>query len=123
MPKRILVADDSELIRRQVHRILDPDQQIEICAEAKNGAEAVQKARQYRPDLVVMDVFMPEMSGFEAVRQIKKTSPHLPIVIFTLSDSGEIRVESRKVGADAVLPKANGGVDLLPTIRGLLGKH
>jgi len=123
MPKRILVADDSELIRRQIRKILSQDHEIEICAEAENGAEAVRKARKYRPDLVLMDVFMPVMSGLAAVQEIKKISPQLPIVIFTLSDSGDIQAESENAGADFVLRKANGGVDLLPTIRGLLGYY
>lgn len=70
MRKRILVADDSELIRQQVRKILESDQQIEVCAEAQDGAEAVRMARQYRPDLVLMDVFMPEISGLEALCEI-----------------------------------------------------
>lgn len=70
MRKRILVADDSELIRQQVRKILESGQQIEVCAEAQDGAEAVRMARQYRPDLVLMDVFMPEISGLEALCEI-----------------------------------------------------
>lgn len=70
MRKRILVADDSELTRQQVRKILESGQQIEVCAEAQDGAEAVRMARQYRPDLVLMDVFMPEISGLEALCEI-----------------------------------------------------
>ena len=123
MPKRILVADDNELIRRQVRRILGQDQQIEICAEAGNGVEAIRKARQYRPDLVLLDVFMPEMNGLVALREIKKTAPGLPIVIFTLHDVGGIQAESTKAGADAFLLKANSGVALVATIYELLGLY
>jgi DNA-binding NarL/FixJ family response regulator len=123
MRKRILVADDTELIRRQVRRILELDQQIEICAEAENGVEAVRKARKYHPDLVLIDVFMPEMNGLAAVREIKKTAPQVPVVVFTLHDTGGIQIESQKAGADAFLLKANGGVELLPTIHELLGSY
>ena len=120
MPKRILIADDSELIRRQVRRMVDSDPQIEVCAEAENGAEAVSKTRKYRPDLVLIDVFMPEVNGFDAVREIKKRVPDTPVVIFTSYDSDTIRNESEKAGADVVLLKAKGGVELLPTIHKLL---
>lgn len=123
MAKRILIVDDNELIRRQVRRILEPEPEFEICAEAENGAEAVQKARKYRPDLIVMDVFMPEMSGIAAVREIKKMDPQLPVAFLTLYDSGDLRFESEKAGADAVLQKTKAGVELLPTIRGLLCRH
>jgi chemotaxis response regulator CheB len=75
--KRILVVDDSELIRQQVRKISESDQQIEVCAEAQDGAEAVRMARQYRPDLVLMDVFMPEMSGLDALCEIR-TEPRVP---------------------------------------------
>lgn len=120
MTKRILIVDDNELIRRQVRRILEPEPQFEICAEAENGAEAVNKARKYRPDLIVMDVFMPEMSGIAAVREIKRTAPRVPVVFFTLYDSSDLRFESKKAGADAVLQKTQAAIELLPTIRGLL---
>jgi DNA-binding NarL/FixJ family response regulator len=123
MRKRILVADDNELIRRQIRRILDVDRQIGICAEAKNGVEAVRKARRDHPDLVLIDVFMPEMNGLAALREIKKTAPQVPVMVFTLHDSGGIRVESEKAGADAFLLKAYSGVELLPTIHELLGSY
>ena len=120
MPIRVLIADDSELIRQQVRKILESDQQLEICAEAENGREAVRMARQYRPDLVLMDVFMPEMSGLEALYEIKRTAPNLPVVVFTILDSGDLRAESRNAGADAFVLKAKGSVELLPTIHRLL---
>ena len=122
MRKRILVADDNELIRRQIRRILESDQELEICAEAENGADAVRKTQEYRPDLVLIDVFMPEMNGLTAVREIKRTSPSLPVLVFTLHDSGEIQIESQKAGADAFLLKAHGGIKLLPILHGLLNR-
>jgi DNA-binding NarL/FixJ family response regulator len=95
MRKRILVADDSELIPQQVRKILESDQRLEICAEAENGREAVRMARQYRPDLILMDVLMPEMSGLAAAYEIKRTAPNLPVVVFTLYDSADIHIESK----------------------------
>ncbi len=121
--KRILVADDNLLIRRQVRRILEADQQIEVCAEAENGAEAVRKARVFQPDIVLLDVFMPVLSGLAAAREIRRASPDLPIVILTLYDSAEIQMESKKAGADAFLAKGDGAIKLLETIREVLSYH
>jgi len=83
----------------------------------------VEKTRRYCPDLVLIDVFMPKMNGLAAVREIKNTSPNLPVLVFTLHDSGEIQIESQKAGADAFLLKANGGIKLLPTLHGLLNTY
>jgi DNA-binding NarL/FixJ family response regulator len=123
MPKPILVADHSEVMRQQIRMTLEVDRDLEICAEAENGLDAVRKAQICRPDLAVIDVFMPEMNGLAAVREIKKVMPSLPVLIFTLHDSHQIRIESEKAGADAVLPKADGGVQLSQTIRTLLPRH
>jgi two-component system response regulator DegU len=107
-------------MRRQIRTMLEWDGDIEICAEAENGLDAVRKAQECRPDLVVVDVYMPVMNGLAATREIKKLMPSLPVLVFTLYDSHQIRIESEKAGADAVLPKADGGVQLSRTIHTLL---
>jgi DNA-binding NarL/FixJ family response regulator len=122
MPARILVADDSELMRHQIRTILELDRDIKICAEAENGLDAVRKAQDYRPDLVVVDVYMPVMNGLAATQEIKRLMPNLPVLVFTLHDSLQLRIESEKAGADAVLLKADGGVQLSPTIHTLLDR-
>lgn len=116
MPLRVLIADDSELIRRQVRTTLEPDRDIEICAEAQNGLEAVQKALECHPDLVVLDAKMPVMNGLEATEDLKMLMPSLPVLVFTLHDSYQIRIESEKAGADAFLVKADAGLQLARTI-------
>jgi DNA-binding NarL/FixJ family response regulator len=120
VPIRVLIADDSEMMRRQIRTTLEPDQDIEICAEAENGLEAVRKAQECRPDLAVIDVSMPLMNGLEATQVIKALVPNLPVLVFTVDDSHQIRIESERAGADALLPKANGGVQLSRTIRTLV---
>jgi DNA-binding NarL/FixJ family response regulator len=122
MPARILIADDSELMRHQIRAILELDRDIEICAEAENGLDAVRKAQEYRPDLVVVDVYMPVMNGLAASQEIKRLMPNLRVLVFTLHDSLQLRIESEKAGADAVLLKADGGVQLSPTIHMLLDR-
>ena len=120
MPKRILVADDSEVIRRQVRTILEPDPDIEICAEAANGQEAVQEVQRCRPDLAILDFLMPEMNGLDATREIKKMMPRLPVVLFTVDNSPQLEWESKQAGADALLPKAEGSRQLPDLIHTLL---
>ena len=120
MAKRILVADDSEVIRRQVRTILEPDPDIEICAEAANGLQAVQEVQRCRPDLAVLDFLMPEMNGLEATREIKKIMPTLPVVIFTVENTPQLEWESKQAGADALLPKAEGSRQLSELIHTLL---
>lgn len=116
MVARILVADDSKMMRRQIRTALESDREIEICAEAENGLDAVRKARECHPDLVVIDVCMPLMNGLVATQEMKKFMPNVPVLLFTLYDSDQIRSESKRVGADAVLRKADGAVRLSRTI-------
>ena len=120
MAKRILVADDSEVIRRQVRTILEPDPDLEICAEVATGLEAVREVQRCRPDLAVLDFLMPEMNGLEATREIKKIMPTLPVVLFTVDNTPQLEWESKQAGADALLPKAEGSRQLPELIHTLL---
>jgi len=120
MAKRIPVADDSLLMRKQIRTILESDKDIEICAEATDGLEAVRKARECRPDLAVLDFLMPAMNGLEATREIKKVRPTLPVLLFILDDSALLEWESKQAGADAVLPKAEGSKQISRLIHSLL---
>jgi DNA-binding NarL/FixJ family response regulator len=120
MAKRILVADDSEVMRRQVRAILESDPDLEICAEASTGLEAVQEVQRCRPDLAVVDFLMPAMNGLEATREIKKIAPNLPVVLFTVENSPQLEWESKQAGADALLPKAEGSRQLSELIHTLL---
>lgn len=120
MAKRILVADDSLLMRKQIRTILELDTDIEVCAEAADGLEAVRKARECRPDLAVLDFLMPGMNGLEATREIKKLMPTLPVLLFTLDDSPQLEWCSKQAGVDAVLRKAEGSRQLSQVIHSLL---
>jgi DNA-binding NarL/FixJ family response regulator len=119
MTKRILIVDDSALIRGQVRRILESQAEIEVCDEAVNGAEAVRKVNECHPDLVVLDVIMPVMNGLDAARAIKKLSPGSRVLLFTLDESAEITREGKRAGADAILSKSH-GTELNRIIHGLL---
>jgi DNA-binding NarL/FixJ family response regulator len=108
---RILIADDHEVIRRSVIRVLQSRAGVE-CAEATNGKEAVEKALDWKPDLVLLDVRLPALSGFDAARGIKQHHPDIPILFFSIYDSDEILKEARLVGNGFILKETI--VEMLP---------
>jgi DNA-binding NarL/FixJ family response regulator len=120
MAKRILIADDSVLMRKQIRAILKSDKDIEICAEAAEGSEAVRKTRECLPDLAVLDFLMPGVNGLEATREMKRLMRTLPVLLFTIDDSPHLEWESKQAGADAVLAKAEGSRQLSQVLHSLL---
>jgi len=95
---RILVADDQEQVRKRVCTILSAHIDYEVCAEAKNGLEAVELARELKPDLIVLDITMPLMNGLEAARMIRSFAPDTPIVILSVHKNKQLMEEAKKVG-------------------------
>src|SRR2546423_8741684 len=90
---RILIADDHEVIRRTVIRIFELRPEVE-CAEAENGREAVEKALELKPDLVVLDIRMPDLGGLEAAKQIKRHLPEIPVLFFSIHDTDDILAQA-----------------------------
>jgi CheY-like chemotaxis protein len=103
---RVLVADDSEHFRRALKSALDG--YCEICGEAANGAEAVEKVRALAPDLVFLDVFMPQMRGGAAAIEIRRFSPATLIVFVSIEDGPSVAELVRTCGADGFVNKASG---------------
>jgi DNA-binding NarL/FixJ family response regulator len=99
---RILIADDHEVIRTGVIRVLQSRGNVE-CVEATNGQEAVEKALEWKPDLVLLDVRLPVLSGFAAAREIKRHEPDIPILFFSIHDTKEILEEARSIGNGFIL--------------------
>ncbi len=116
---RVLIADDNALIRRQIRNILELDSELQVCAEAENGIEAVKKAQEFDPDVAVIDVVMPIMDGLRATRVIKELMPSVRIVIFAFDSSKQLEWESKEAGADAVLAKDQGSARLAAVVHGL----
>lgn len=104
---RILVADDSPAIRRCLRRLLDHHDDWLVCDEACNGKEAVQRFRDTKPDLIVIDFQMPEMNGLDAARHIVGLSPDTPILMVTIHLSKQLSDEARKVGIRGACAKTN----------------
>jgi CheY-like chemotaxis protein len=105
MAVRILIADDNVAIRTELRRGLNTYDEWVICAEAENGQQAVSKAQEQRPDVIILDLSMPVMDGLQACREIKQILPAVPVIIYTAYDSAYLEPEARKVGARAVVQK------------------
>jgi CheY-like chemotaxis protein len=118
--KRILIADDHEMLRRGVRTMLQNGGDWEICGEAINGQDAVDKVTALHPDLVILDINMPVLNGLAAVRQILRNSPEIKILVFTVHESDQAVKEIRAAGAHCYSSKAKGGEDLLRVVKNLL---
>lgn len=116
---RILVADDHDIIRRGLKQLLTAKPGWEVVAEAKNGREAVTLAEQFKPEIVVMDISMPELNGLEAARRIKKSLPKTEIVILTLHFSDQLVHDIVEAGARAYIMKSDADRDLVAAVEAL----
>ena len=106
MAIRVLIADDHDAIRKGVATILSHDG-IEVCGEASNGIEAVTNAVQLRPDIVILDLTMPLMGGFEAARKLRKVLPDIPILIYSMHGSDQLIKEIRRLGLQGFVSKSD----------------
>jgi two-component system, NarL family, sensor kinase len=118
--KQILIADDHEMLRRGIRNALEDRQDWQICGEAVDGQEAVNKVNTLRPDLVILDINMPVLNGLAAVRQILRNRPQTKIVIFTVHDSEQTIKEIQAAGAHAYVSKNDASDALLRVVEGLL---
>jgi len=113
---RVLIVDDQELIRDSLQFLIESDERFSVVGIAKEGKTAVQLARQVHPDVILMDIRMPEMNGIECTRIIKQEEPSARIIILTTFDDDEYVYEALKNGADGFLLKGISKIDLLTSI-------
>jgi DNA-binding NarL/FixJ family response regulator len=116
---RILIADDHELARRGIRALLESHTGWEVCAEAKDGRDAVELAASTRPHLVLLDIGMPNLNGLEAARQILAASPGIAILILTMHDSDNVVREVLRAGARGYVLKSDAGRDLVAAVEAL----
>ncbi len=116
---QILIADDHEVARRGIRAVLESHPGWEVCGEAKDGREAVELASSMKPDVILLDIGMPNLNGLEAARQILAVSPDVPILILTMHDSDNVIREVLRAGARGFLLKSDAGRDLLNAIEAL----
>jgi DNA-binding NarL/FixJ family response regulator len=103
----VLVVDDNPMIRRLVCDLLKHEGDFEVCGEAENGQEAVEKAQQLRPALIVTDLSMPLMNGLEETRLLKRLTPAVLVIIFTVHRDPFVEKEALAAGASAVISKSD----------------
>jgi DNA-binding NarL/FixJ family response regulator len=121
MSIKILVADDHEVVRQGIRMILSSRPEWEVCGEAVNGRQAVSMAKQLKPDAIIMDIAMPEMTGIEATREISKLNLCSKVLIFTMHDSQTLPEYIRAAGARGYVLKSRASHDLVAALEGLLG--
>src|SRR5437899_2523080 len=105
MTHRILIADDQPTLRSLLRRELERTGSFEVCGEALDGVDAVAKAERLRPDLIILDLRMPVMNGLEAASVIERVLPSVPIVLFTLTDTPEVKLQAARSGIVQVISK------------------
>ena len=119
MAFRILLADDHEVVRRGLFAILQNKSEWEVCGEAKDGIDAVEKAKRLKPDAVIIDIGMPNLNGLDATRQIVDALPQTKVLVLTLYDSDDMIQQVLNAGARGFLLKSDATRDLVAAVEAL----
>jgi len=120
-PLRVLIADDHEAVRRGLRSAIW-GAGWEVCAEAGNGREAIEKAEEFHPDVVILDVSMPVMGGLEAAPEILRVAPRAKVVAFTMHESEQIKTEMSRIGVHTLAVKSEPLSSLLEKIKSVVSK-
>jgi DNA-binding NarL/FixJ family response regulator len=116
---RILLVDDHDVVRRGLRSLVEAQVDWEVCGEAATGREAVEKAGRLKPNVVIMDITLPELNGLEATRQICKATPATQVLVLTVHESEELLAEALRAGAHACMLKSDAGRELVSAIEAL----
>jgi two-component system, NarL family, vancomycin resistance associated response regulator VraR len=123
MAKTILIADDHDAVRRAICEAFTIEDDFEVCGEAHDGHDAIEKAQQLHPDLIILDLSMSVMNGFEAARALRDLMPSVPIIMFTLYADGFMKEKARLAGVADVVSKSDDISVLTQTARRLLHRE
>lgn len=119
-PVRILIADDHEIVRMGMRALLEGHAGWEVCGEANDGKEAVEKAGKLHPDIVIVDVTMPQLNGLESARRILSTSTNVKVLILSMHESEKLVEEALEMGAHGFLLKSDAGRQLIAAVETIL---
>ena len=120
-PIRILIVDDHAPLREAVRQLLESRREFEVCGEAENGEQAVVKAAELKPRVVILDIVMPGMNGFEAARKIREVSPATQIVLLSSYKDQRMLEEAKNVGAVCYVPKTDAERELIDAVKAAAG--
>jgi DNA-binding NarL/FixJ family response regulator len=120
---RILVADDHAVVRQGLTRLLDNEPDIQVIAEASDGEQALRIARRLRPEVILMDINMPNMNGIEATRLIRSEMPQIKVIGLSMFEGADRADEMKRAGAVAYLSKSGHADELISVIRGVAARR
>ena len=120
MANAVLIVDDNALIRQALCELFKREADFEVCGEAENGQEAIEKAQQLHPDLIVMDLSMPVMNGIEAAHALKGLMPMVPIIMFSAFGDNSAKQQARSIGISELVSKSEHASTLIRKARRLL---
>jgi DNA-binding NarL/FixJ family response regulator len=118
----ILIVDDSSFVRRSLRTCLEQNPDWKVCGEAADGVDAIALSQQLRPDLILLDLSLPGMNGFEVARELKRTSPSVPVLMFTGFKTPSLESEALAAGCTAVVSKSEHQQMLFESIERLLAR-
>jgi len=123
MKLRILLADDHEIVRRGLRALLEKREGWEVCGEASDGREAVEKASELKPDIVIVDIGMPNLNGLDATRRLLQHDPNFKVIVLTVTDADQVIREALDAGARGFVLKSDAARDLVSAVEALQTKH
>lgn len=118
--KSVLIVDDSAVVRHGLCEMFKRESDFEVCGEAENGKEAIAKAQALHPDLIVLDLSMPVMNGFDAARALKRLMPTVPLIMYSAFGDKVAESQARLIGISEVVSKSEPASVLIHKARGLL---
>ena len=120
MAKAVLIVDDNAYIRQALCSVFKCESDFEVCGEAENGREAIAKARELHPDLIVLDLSMPVMNGLDAARELKRLMPTVPLLMYSAFGDRLVEQQARLVGISELVSKSQPAAILVSKARSLV---
>jgi DNA-binding NarL/FixJ family response regulator len=118
--RSVLIVDDSPVVRKALCELFTREEEFDVCGEAENGRDAIERARELYPDLIVTDLSMPVMNGIEETRLLKQLMPAVPVIIYSAYSDRYVEKEARAAGASAIISKSQPVANLVEKARSVL---